>query len=484
MLPNRFLYYAGTTALLIYIIAAYYCLGYYHPDEHYQLIEFAGLKTGDNKPTDLAWEYHAQIRPALQPYICLGIFKVLAWINITDPYVCAFVLRLVTALLAVIITGKFLQTQLAEFDRNKQYCLILLSYFLWFMPYLNTRFSSEIWSGLSFLLATSMISKNKPAYLLAGCLIGMAFLFRFQTALMAAGLCAWLLLIRRIKLQQFSRLFAGIFIVLVAGLIMDRLYYGNTVYSFLNYFNFNIINDVASEYGVSPWYYYLQYIFSSAHFFLGAVVLLALLMIIVLQPHNMFIWIVLPFLLVHCLIPHKEGRFLFPLIYYVPVILMQAFSYSPRYIWGVYLLLLLPVNIIAMAATVRKPAGNGRKEISHYIHQHYGDSCVDMAYTYSSNPYHTFPALKENFYREKCISDKQISLNRSFVFRKKGRSAVELLVVRKSEPDEMMMSAALKRAGWEIDKEAFPAWVQWLQAYYDGVDKEECLVLYRRITFQ
>lgn len=480
MLPNRFLNYAGIAALLIYIIAAYHCLGYYHPDEHYQLIEFAGLKTGDNKQVDLAWEYNAQIRPALQPYICLGIFRVLALINITDPYMCAFALRLVTAILAVLIIRKFIQSQLPAFDIKQQYSFILLSYFLWFMPYLNTRFSSEIWAGLSFLLGATIISKDKKGYFLAGCLMGLAFLFRFQTALMAAGLCAWLLLIRRIKLLQFVQLFAGIFIVLIAGIITDRLYYGHTVYSFLNYFNVNILEDVASDYGTAPWFYYIKYIYSSAHFLLGAVILLSLLMIIFLQPRNMFIWIVLPFLLVHSLIPHKEGRFLFPVVYYLPVILMQAFSYSPRYVWGLYLLLLIPVNLIAMAAISMKPAGNGRKAISRYIHERYGDSCIDMTYTGYSNPYDTWPGLKENFYKEKCISDKEISLNRSFVLRKKDSSAVELLVVRKWEPDQQMMTAQLKYAGWEIEKEGIPDWIQALQLYYHGPDREESLVLYKR----
>lgn len=54
-------------ACFVYGTFAIYNNGFYHYDEHYQLIEFAEFKSGHNKPSDLAWEYHAQIRSAVQP---------------------------------------------------------------------------------------------------------------------------------------------------------------------------------------------------------------------------------------------------------------------------------------------------------------------------------------------------------------------------------------------------------------------------------
>jgi len=49
-------------ALLIYVVTAYFSKGYYHADEHYQVIEFAGLKTGTHSGSDLAWEYRENSR--------------------------------------------------------------------------------------------------------------------------------------------------------------------------------------------------------------------------------------------------------------------------------------------------------------------------------------------------------------------------------------------------------------------------------------
>ena len=55
-------YIVSLVAFMIFAISAIFNNGYYHPDEHYQIIEFAELKTGNNQQSDLAWEYTAKIR--------------------------------------------------------------------------------------------------------------------------------------------------------------------------------------------------------------------------------------------------------------------------------------------------------------------------------------------------------------------------------------------------------------------------------------
>ena len=77
--------------LNIYIFTVFTSNGFHHPDEHFQLIEFAGLKAGWNTVYDLAWEYDSQIRPTLQPYIALIIFKTFNFFNVNSPYFLALV---------------------------------------------------------------------------------------------------------------------------------------------------------------------------------------------------------------------------------------------------------------------------------------------------------------------------------------------------------------------------------------------------------
>ncbi|WP_106831233.1 hypothetical protein [Parabacteroides pacaensis] len=50
------IYWLGSCILVIYFLIAIHSSGYYHPDEHFQIIEFAGLKAGWNQAADLPWE--------------------------------------------------------------------------------------------------------------------------------------------------------------------------------------------------------------------------------------------------------------------------------------------------------------------------------------------------------------------------------------------------------------------------------------------
>ncbi len=62
-------------AAVVYSITAYNSHGFYHADEQYQIIEFAGLKLGTHTPDELAWEFNIQIRPSLQPVIGFVVLK-------------------------------------------------------------------------------------------------------------------------------------------------------------------------------------------------------------------------------------------------------------------------------------------------------------------------------------------------------------------------------------------------------------------------
>jgi Alg9-like mannosyltransferase family. len=131
------------------LISAIFTIGYYHPDEHYQIIEFAEMKLGHISPMDLPWEYQAGIRPMLQPFICYLSFKFLSFFGITDPYQLSLFLRLLTAFYAAVVVSSFVKN--TQYLINPGLLLIYkpLSYFIWFIPFLSTRFSSETWVRFS-----------------------------------------------------------------------------------------------------------------------------------------------------------------------------------------------------------------------------------------------------------------------------------------------------------------------------------------------
>jgi GPI mannosyltransferase 3 len=259
------------SALIIYSITAYNSHGYYHADEHYQIIEFAGLKLGTNTTNDLAWEYKVAIRSSLQPSICFTIFKMLNLINIKDPYTRMFMLRFLTSILALLVINFFVKSSIKYLNPRFIRLFIILSYFLWFLPVLNVRFSSESWAGLSFMMAIVIIqsdcNRKTIQYLIAGSLLGLCFLFRFQMILLYVGLILWLFLIKKEILTNIILLITSILLVISIGVLLDFWYYQKSVLTFWNYFYINIAEGTSSNFGTSPWYYYL-YFFTSVALFL------------------------------------------------------------------------------------------------------------------------------------------------------------------------------------------------------------------------
>lgn len=151
--------------LVFYLFVACESSGFHHPDEHFQIIEFANYKLGTIKASDLAWEFNAHIRPGLQPMICYWLFKLCRLLGIMDVYQLALVLRMVTAVFSVWVIHRFILFTTPLVNRKYRTVYILLSFMLWFLPYVNVRFSSETWSGLLFMIGLSMlIDKQEISY--------------------------------------------------------------------------------------------------------------------------------------------------------------------------------------------------------------------------------------------------------------------------------------------------------------------------------
>ena len=146
--------------LLINIVAAWFSVGYHHPDEHFQILEVCNYKLGNSPVTDLPWEFAAKIRPGLQPFIAYCFITVFNSIGINSPFIITFLFRLLIGLFGWFVVCKLVMQLFPDFstDRGKK-IFVLLSFFLWFVPYLNVRFSSENTGAISFLLVIYLLLK-------------------------------------------------------------------------------------------------------------------------------------------------------------------------------------------------------------------------------------------------------------------------------------------------------------------------------------
>jgi len=303
-------------------IAAWCTIGYHHPDEHFQIWEFANYKLGNIQASDLPWEFAAQMRPGLQPFLAYSLVVVARALGLDNPYVQVFLMRLLCGVAALFIYWKWaewLERDLKNPDAARWMRIGLL--FFWLMPYLNVRFSSEntsaicFFGGLLLLVREFENPKNRFSWqiLLAGLLLGLSFFFRYQIAFAVIGLGAWLLFKSRPGMLQWTALATGALIALGLGFVSDFWLYGEWVCAPYNYFFSNIIEGKAANFGISPFWWYLTEMPIALLPPMSVLLILFCALGIWYKPSHVLTWCLVPFVLAHSLVAHKEVRFLFPM---------------------------------------------------------------------------------------------------------------------------------------------------------------------------
>lgn len=487
-------------ATIVFALTAYFSVGYFHADEHYQVIEFAGLKAGWNTPQDVAWEFHAQIRSSLLPTLAYWIFSFNSFFHITDPYTSLFILRLISGFLCLFALVFFFRKSSAflfkpeqsnSFLRTTYLILLLLS---WYIPFLSVRFSSETWSAICLLFALGFyfeIGKNKTHALIIGILFGLAFLFRFQMAFGLIGIGIYHLIYGQQKLKTSLLILLGFSIILLLGVFMDRWFYSEWVFTPWNYFwlffENDVINNAESSFGTSPWYYYIEALYQLPTHFIGIVVLICLVIALIFKPKNPVIWFIIPFVLIHSLISHKEERFLFPIVFLFPFLIISAFSFLSQLAYlrkffnslVVYTLFaLFFIHVIGLFYMTTKSAGLGRSEISQYIHTHYGKQKINLITTPFANPYNPWGRLPEKMYLEKRINFQQIDNLANLSDTLFHSNQVNLLVIRGYDIDHNYLPGNIERMGLNLVAQSISKKEQSMNRYVKGFENYDVFYLY------
>ncbi len=325
-------YLSAFTSLVFFLISAWTSTIYLHPDEHYQIVEFASYKMGITQLTQLPWEYEAHIRSAFQPTMCYVLFKTFNALHIYDHYDHLLILKILTALFSLFAIGIFCLANLNSIAEKFRKYYIVASFLFWY-PYLYAvHFSSEAWSGDIILIGVSALllfyQRNKPdrknwIFAGIGVLMGLAFLCRYQTAIMTVGLIVWLASIRKENFRAIFSLLIGGALVLVFGILIDRWFYGAWVYTPWGYVDSAFIHK-HSDFGGSPFYMYLLWMFITLSPPIGMLAIIAFVLLFFKQTKSIYTFILLPFILLHFFIAHKEFRFFFPIMNFVPIVLFLA----------------------------------------------------------------------------------------------------------------------------------------------------------------
>lgn len=304
------------------ILLAWFSTGFYHDDEHYQVIEFANYKLGGCDAGDLPWEFGKEMRPGLQPFVAYAVISCARLAGIENPFDQAFLLRLLSAILSVTVTWYFIKNWKA--GPALPATAIAYSYLLWITVFVNVRFSSENWSATFFFagLAISMgEGRHALRSFLCGLLMGLSFVLRYQSAIFVAAFLLWLLLVERKGISALVKIVAGCIAALLIGGAADAWLYGKIVFPPLNYFVWNIVEGKASGFGTEPFWFYFTEVFLKAIPPFSILLICAFLYFWYRFPKNVITWISLSFVLVHSVIGHKEVRFLFPLAFIAPIVI-------------------------------------------------------------------------------------------------------------------------------------------------------------------
>ena len=318
-------------AVALHVTVTLLAVNPWHPDEHFQILEFAWARAGYAPVADLPWEFAAQIRPTLQPALALGLLRALETVGLSSPYAWTLGLRLGTLALAFVVLLHIVRHVSPKMTQTGRQALWLTSLFLWFAPLFTSRFTSENLGGLALAAALPLVEadRGRGRDAVIAVLLGLSFVARFQMAFAAAALLLWTARYsggwgRAIRLGISAAAVVGF------GSMIDRWFYRAWVFTPWEYFRANIIEGVAAGFGTSPWYAYFVWLPLWMVPPLGLAIAALLALTAWSHRDSPWTWTLVAFVVGHSLIGHKELRFFFPLLYLLPVLIAFAWEALER----------------------------------------------------------------------------------------------------------------------------------------------------------
>ncbi len=312
---------------IIQLATALTAHGFFHPDQHFQIIEFSSLQLHKESYAPQIWEYSSKIRPSLQVYIFSGYAMLCNSIGLTDPFNQLTLLRTGQSIIFWLVLNGMAFWYFGKADKKALYIVLALLNFSWFLPYSRTMFSGEITSSLLFFSTFFYFHRkiinntaDTKSLLITGFLFALSFFLRFQLAFALIGFGCWLLLEKKFKWIPYLAL--GFVAGLLMNIALDKGFYNELVFTPYLYFKVNILEGKAASFGEEGVLYYplvlLMFVTVPP---LSAVLLFYYGKISLQQFRNPLAPTVLLLIAGHFLIGHKEERFMFPAINILPIII-------------------------------------------------------------------------------------------------------------------------------------------------------------------
>lgn len=379
-----------TIGLIVHITCAYFSVGFWHPDEHFQILEFLNIKLHSLPPDHLAWEYQAKIRPWFQVFFYYLFSYPLKEIN---PFYLAAILRIFTSLLSLVSLLFFTRIVFSFFknDLKKNYWLVFVN-LIWFIPFINARTSSENFSLIFFFIGLDLFLRDGKKFL-SGVFLGLSFISRFQMGLFILPLFLHRLVYKK---RWEGLVILGVLVSIGLGTLIDFWGYGEWVFTPWRYFLVNLVEGKSATFGVSPWWFYFSEIFIKSDGVVAIILILATFSGWIKDYKNPLSFMGIFYFSVHLILPHKELRFLTPLFFLSLYHLTEMIPEIPQkeFFKRKLTVLVIGVNLMCLAYIMFLPL---RQEdyFKKYLFNNAG--AMDYLLTGPRNPYQLY--LREDFYK-------------------------------------------------------------------------------------
>lgn len=374
-------------ALLTFLACAWFGVGTQSEDEFQHVILIAEHLRGHVGAEAMPIDFQAQWRGMLLPVIAAGVFWACELLGITDPFMLTLLLRLITAAFALWVMHGLVRALKPSLRAENHQALDALNWFLWFVPIVLIRFTGETWSALLFARGLTLLLEEKPKNPWAiGAWWGAAVIVRPAAAVLPLAAWLWALLVKKEKRLRLGRMVGGGAIAIVALSALDSLCYGSATLPLWNYFGAALSGQENARFTNLPWYQYALFTVKYATPPLALLLFGALAILLALNRKHPLVLILLSFLLAHSFMPIKEQRFLYPLVPFMPWLLVAAWDslctrWPVRMLHPRWMQLLFPfaaLNLFVLLIACATPAGNGRIALAKEIRARYGADRVHI----------------------------------------------------------------------------------------------------------
>ena len=322
--------------LVARFVAALLSAGIIHPDEHQQYIEQSFRLVHGYGAT--FWEQEFGMRHPLFIFLLGGVLWIGEAIGVTDPHVLAALQRLA---LCSVSYGAFCFLVYSLYRNGRYVGAVALAALLATnvdLLFINLRVMSENACIAPLAVALALWPSRPPSaqnfstdsggagdkrgrnfaswsFVLIGFLLGTMVTLRLQSAPIAIGLSAvavWRACCQKSPDEQVSQavwLMVGLVAALLIAGWIDLLYYGDWFHSFFANLRKHLIESLPSFSRPSPWY---SYIAKGSFLLLRISVFTLPLVILGAKRDAALAGVLLWFVVVHTILPHKEMRFLWP----------------------------------------------------------------------------------------------------------------------------------------------------------------------------